>query len=60
MICDHRITQIEKNNSLAEFSNDRKKNVLKSDEIEISKQINMDPKHDMFLGMMQIVTAHKW
>nr|XP_033513040.1 uncharacterized protein LOC117277755 [Nicotiana tomentosiformis] len=54
MICDHRITQIEKNNSLPEsstkgfsdFSNDKGK--------EIS-----DEKSDLFLGMMQIVTAHK-
>ena len=58
MICDHRITQIEKINSPAEKSNDKNKGIFENDIEE--KPINFNPKHDMFLGMMQIITAHKW
>ncbi|KAG5615881.1 hypothetical protein H5410_015705 [Solanum commersonii] len=52
-ICDHRITQIEINNSEERFSKNKGKQV----DIE---PVDPNPKQDMFLGMMQIVTAHKW
>ncbi|XP_070049869.1 uncharacterized protein, partial [Nicotiana tomentosiformis] len=46
MICDHRITQIEKINSPAEKSNDKNKSIC-NDDIE-EKPISFNPKHDNF------------
>ncbi|XP_075095419.1 uncharacterized protein LOC142173695 [Nicotiana tabacum] len=46
MICDHRITQIEKIDSPAEKSNDKNKGICK-DDIE-EKTISFNPKHDNF------------
>ncbi|KAG5630956.1 hypothetical protein H5410_002673, partial [Solanum commersonii] len=51
IICDHRLTQIESDNN-------KGKNVV--EEPTLVKPINIDPRQNMFLGMMQIVTAHKW
>ncbi|KAG5619542.1 hypothetical protein H5410_004760 [Solanum commersonii] len=51
IICDHRITQIESVNS-------KGKNI--AEENTLAKPINLDSRQNMFLGMMQIVTAHKW
>ncbi len=51
MICDHRLTQIETANS-------KGKNI--AEENTLAKPFNLDPRQGMFLGMMQIVTAHKW
>ncbi|KAG5632659.1 hypothetical protein H5410_004376, partial [Solanum commersonii] len=51
IIYDHRLTQIES-------ANNKGKNIVK--ETTIAKPINIDPRQNMFLGMMQIVTAHKW
>ncbi|KAG5599619.1 hypothetical protein H5410_030989, partial [Solanum commersonii] len=50
IICDHRLTQIES-------INNKGKNIV--EENTLAKSINIDPKQNMFLGMMQIVTAHK-
>uniref|UniRef100_A0A1S4CW94 CCHC-type domain-containing protein n=1 Tax=Nicotiana tabacum TaxID=4097 RepID=A0A1S4CW94_TOBAC len=46
MICDHRITQIEKINSPAEKSNDKNKGIFENDIEE--KPISFNPKHDNF------------
>ncbi|WMV13412.1 hypothetical protein MTR67_006797 [Solanum verrucosum] len=51
-ICDHRLTQIESVNSKG------KKNIV--EENTLAKAINFDSRQNMFLEMMQIVTAHKW
>uniref|UniRef100_M1DIL5 Zinc knuckle family protein n=1 Tax=Solanum tuberosum TaxID=4113 RepID=M1DIL5_SOLTU len=51
MIYDHRLTQIE-------TVNNKRKNIV--EENTLAKSFNLDPKQGMFLGMMQIVTAHKW
>jgi len=56
MICDHRLTQIEK-------ANNKGKNIAEEDIPAVNtlaNSVNFDPKRDMFLGMMQVVTAHKW
>ncbi|KAG5581599.1 hypothetical protein H5410_052226 [Solanum commersonii] len=50
IICDHRLTQIE-------FANNKDKNIV--EENTFAKSINIDPKQIIFLGMMQIITAHK-
>ncbi|KAG5587418.1 hypothetical protein H5410_047852 [Solanum commersonii] len=50
IICDHRLTQIES-------ANNKGKNIV--EENTLAKSINIDPKQNMFLEMMQIVTAHK-
>ncbi|XP_070046305.1 uncharacterized protein [Nicotiana tomentosiformis] len=46
MICDHRITQIEKINSPAEKSNDKNKGIFENDIEE--KPISLNPKQDNF------------
>ncbi|KAG5619576.1 hypothetical protein H5410_004794 [Solanum commersonii] len=51
MICDHRLTQIE-------TVHNECKNIV--EDYTLAKPFDLDPKHEMFLGMMQIVTAHKW
>ncbi|KAG5620268.1 hypothetical protein H5410_005486 [Solanum commersonii] len=51
IICDHRLTQIKS-------STNKGKNIV--EENTLTKPINIDPKQNIFLGMMQIVTAHKW
>ncbi|KAG5590679.1 hypothetical protein H5410_041193 [Solanum commersonii] len=56
LICDHRITQIETHNSENRFF---KNKGIAENHVE-KKTVNPDPKQDTFLGMMQIVTAHKW
>ncbi|KAG5615445.1 hypothetical protein H5410_015269 [Solanum commersonii] len=56
IICDHRLTQIES-------ANRKGKNKVDESTIEentLANTLNIDPKQNMFLGMMQIVTAHKW
>ncbi|KAG5579483.1 hypothetical protein H5410_050110 [Solanum commersonii] len=56
IICDHRLTQIESANS-------KRKNKVDdstAEENTLANTLNIDPKQNMFLGMMQIVTAHKW
>ncbi|KAG5632512.1 hypothetical protein H5410_004229 [Solanum commersonii] len=45
IICDHRLTQIES-------ANNKGKNIV--DENTLAKSINIDPKQNIFLGMMQI------
>ncbi|KAG5630650.1 hypothetical protein H5410_002367 [Solanum commersonii] len=50
IICDHRLTQIES-------TNNKGKNII--EENTLAKSTNIDPKQNMFLRMMQIVTAHK-
>ncbi|KAG5594634.1 hypothetical protein H5410_035866 [Solanum commersonii] len=55
MICDHRLTQIEK-------ANNKGKNIVEEDIPAVNtlaNSVNSNPKKDMFLGMMQVVTAHK-
>ncbi|KAG5572428.1 hypothetical protein H5410_062194 [Solanum commersonii] len=52
MICDHRLTQIETTTSKGKIVVENANNTPK-------KSVNFDPKKDMILGMMQIVTAHK-
>ena len=37
----------------------KNKGILENENTE-KEPVNLDPKQDMFLGMMQIVTAHKW
>ncbi|KAG5631390.1 hypothetical protein H5410_003107 [Solanum commersonii] len=39
-------------------SNQHGKNIVEENTLE--KPFNLDPRQGMFLGMMQIVTAHKW
>ncbi|KAG5609801.1 hypothetical protein H5410_021082 [Solanum commersonii] len=51
MICDHCLIQIE-------TVNNKGKNIV--EENSLAKPVNLDPRQGMFLGMMQIVTAHKW
>ncbi|KAG5596002.1 hypothetical protein H5410_037234 [Solanum commersonii] len=51
MICDHRLTQIE-------IVNNKGKNIV--EENTLAKPFNLDLRQGMFLGLMQIVTAHKW
>ncbi|KAG5585567.1 hypothetical protein H5410_046001 [Solanum commersonii] len=51
MICDHRLTQIE-------TVNNKGKNIV--GENILAKPFNLDPRQGMFIGMIQIVTAHKW
>ncbi|KAG5629737.1 hypothetical protein H5410_001454 [Solanum commersonii] len=46
MICDHRLTQIE-------IVNNKGKNIV--EENTLAKPFNLDPRQNMFLGMMQIV-----
>ncbi|XP_049414765.1 uncharacterized protein LOC125877545 [Solanum stenotomum] len=55
MICDHRLTQIEK-------AYNKGKNIVEEDIPAVNtlaNSFNSDPKKDMCLGMMQVVTAHK-
>ncbi|KAG5619536.1 hypothetical protein H5410_004754 [Solanum commersonii] len=56
LICDHRITKIEINNSEDRFS--KNKGILEN-HIEKGPN-NLYPKRDMFMGIMQIITTHKW
>ncbi|KAG5580637.1 hypothetical protein H5410_051264 [Solanum commersonii] len=51
IICDHRLTQIES-------ANNKGKNII--EENTLAKPVKFDSRQDMFLGMMQIVTTHKW
>ncbi|XP_070020397.1 uncharacterized protein [Nicotiana sylvestris] len=62
MICDHRITQIEKNNSLTDFPTDFSAKGISESFNEKGKEISdqigsINENSDMFLGMMQVVTA---
>ncbi|KAG5570726.1 hypothetical protein H5410_060492 [Solanum commersonii] len=50
MICDHFLIQIE-------IVNNKGKII---DEEHTLAPFNLDPRQGVFLGMMQIVTAHKW
>ncbi|KAG5609787.1 hypothetical protein H5410_021068 [Solanum commersonii] len=56
IICDHRLTQIESVNSKGK----NKVDDSTAEENTLANTLNIDPKQNMFLGMMQIVTAHKW
>ncbi|KAG5600169.1 hypothetical protein H5410_031539 [Solanum commersonii] len=56
IIYDHRLTQIESANSKGKNKVDEST----AEENTLSNTLNIDPKQNMFLGMMQIVTAHKW
>ncbi|KAG5591078.1 hypothetical protein H5410_041592, partial [Solanum commersonii] len=56
IICDHRLTQIESANSKGK----NKVDDSTGEENTFANTLNIDPKKNMFLGMMQIVTAHKW
>ncbi|KAG5585166.1 hypothetical protein H5410_045600 [Solanum commersonii] len=56
IICDHRLTQIESANSRGKTKVDDYPVV----ENTLAEPLNIDPKQNMFLGMMQVVTAHKW
>ncbi|KAG5597004.1 hypothetical protein H5410_038236 [Solanum commersonii] len=56
IIYDHRLTQIE-------FANSKGKNKVDESTVEentLANTLNIDPKQNIFLGMMQIVTFHKW
>ncbi|KAG5605746.1 hypothetical protein H5410_027238 [Solanum commersonii] len=56
IICYHRLTQIESANSKGKNKIDDST----AEENTLANTLNIDPKQNMFLGMMQIVTAHKW
>ncbi|KAG5580127.1 hypothetical protein H5410_050754 [Solanum commersonii] len=56
IICDHRLAQIESANSKGK----NKVDDSTTEENTLANTLNIDPKQNMFLGMMQIVTAHKW
>ncbi|KAG5598934.1 hypothetical protein H5410_030304 [Solanum commersonii] len=56
IICDHRFTQIESANSRGKTKVDDHP----VEENTLAEPLNIDPKQNMFLGMMQAVTAHKW
>ncbi|WMV49156.1 hypothetical protein MTR67_042541 [Solanum verrucosum] len=56
IICDHRLTQIESANSKGKNKVDEST----TEENTLAHTLNIDPKQNLFLGMMQIVTAHKW
>ncbi|KAG5610179.1 hypothetical protein H5410_021460 [Solanum commersonii] len=56
IIYDHRLTQIESANSKGKNKIDEST----AKENTLANTLNIDPKQNMFLGMMQIVTAHKW
>ncbi|KAG5599571.1 hypothetical protein H5410_030941 [Solanum commersonii] len=56
IICDHRLTQIKSANSQG-------KNKVDDSTVEentLANTLNIDPKQNIFLGMMHIVIAHKW
>ncbi|KAG5571565.1 hypothetical protein H5410_061331 [Solanum commersonii] len=55
IICDHCITQIESANSRGKTKVDD----YPVEENTLAEPLNIDPKQNMFLGMMQVVTAHK-
>ncbi|KAG5621626.1 hypothetical protein H5410_006844 [Solanum commersonii] len=56
IIYDHRLTQIESVNSKRKNKVD---NESTAEENILANTLNTDTKQNMFLGMMQIVTAHK-
>ncbi|KAG5590297.1 hypothetical protein H5410_040811 [Solanum commersonii] len=56
IICDHRLTQIESANSRGKTKVDD----YPVEENTLAEPLNIDPKQNMFLGMIQVVTAHKW
>ncbi|KAG5571696.1 hypothetical protein H5410_061462 [Solanum commersonii] len=56
IIYDHRLTQIESANSKGKNKVDESP----TEENTLANTLNINPKQNMFLGMMQIVTAHKW
>ncbi|KAG5596408.1 hypothetical protein H5410_037640 [Solanum commersonii] len=56
IICDHRLTQIESANSKEKNKVDEST----AEENTLANTLNIDPKQNMFLGIMQIVTTHKW
>ncbi|KAM3375109.1 hypothetical protein P3S68_013823 [Capsicum galapagoense] len=64
MISDHRILKIEEKIDVSEVSfasKEKEKDFEHSEQSEIDKfSPTEDLKKDYFLGMMQIVTAHKW
>ncbi|KAG5608487.1 hypothetical protein H5410_019768 [Solanum commersonii] len=53
---DHRLTQIESANSKGKNKADEST----AEENILANTLNIDSKQNMFLGMMKIVTAHKW
>ncbi|KAG5612058.1 hypothetical protein H5410_023339 [Solanum commersonii] len=55
-IYDHCLTQIEPANSKGKNKVDEST----AEENILANTLNIDPKQNMFLRMMQIVTAHKW
>ncbi|KAG5632926.1 hypothetical protein H5410_004643 [Solanum commersonii] len=55
IICDHRLTQIESANNKGK----NKVDDSTAEENTLTNSLNIDPKQNMFLRMMQIVTAHK-
>ncbi|KAG5574739.1 hypothetical protein H5410_054873 [Solanum commersonii] len=56
IICDHRLTQIESANSKEKYKVDDST----TEENTLANTLNIDPKQNMFLEMMQIVTTHNW
>ncbi|KAL3359794.1 hypothetical protein AABB24_016335 [Solanum stoloniferum] len=56
IIYDHRLTQIESANSKGKTKIDD----FPVEDNTLAKPVTIDPKQNMFLGMMQVVTAHKW
>ncbi|KAG5577033.1 hypothetical protein H5410_057167 [Solanum commersonii] len=56
IICDHCLTQIESANSRGKAKVDD----YPGEENTLAELLNIDPKQNMFLEMMQVVTAHKW
>ncbi|KAG5610322.1 hypothetical protein H5410_021603 [Solanum commersonii] len=56
IICDHRLTQIESANKKGR----NKVNDSTAEENTLANTLNIDSKQNIFLGMMKIVTAHKW
>ncbi|KAG5586676.1 hypothetical protein H5410_047110 [Solanum commersonii] len=56
IISDHRLTQIESANSKGKNKVDEST----AEENTLANTLNIDSKQNMFLGMIQIVTAHKW
>ncbi|WMV26068.1 hypothetical protein MTR67_019453 [Solanum verrucosum] len=56
IVYDLCLTQIESANSKGKYKIDEST----AEENTLANTLNIDPKQNMFLGMMQIITAHKW
>ncbi|KAG5609121.1 hypothetical protein H5410_020402 [Solanum commersonii] len=56
IIYDYRLIQIESANSKGKNKVDESI----AEENTLANTLNIDPKQKIFLGMMQIITAHKW